>query len=1236
MVKVFGAAGVELVLEESYLAFDDPPSHLIFSTPQLLVGVTATGSVLVWDVADGRRCGHVSCPLDLSGAEERVTAVHSPSMPSSPANADIPPAADRYVYIGLESGRVRIAQVLPICRMSGYVVEPRDIASGAPEELQAPGSDSGGVEIGGGLGAVTAIASSGERDGGALVLIGHRHGGIVLWDVVRRKRLALHGLAAVSSNRDGEEGDGDGDREVTSLAFHPSGIAFAAGFASGCYALCATASRDLAPPRWVHEVGDDGSYPREGPTIVRTAVSFITWVGVRQGEGRAWGLLVAGGVEIEEGEEPDGVSLLVPPPGEGKARKQSATAVVLATLETAAFVPFAIGQERLSCVHPVVCGSAGRVGDVSTLDSADEVTTSDEACDGASGIAGSEVVAGGYVEAVEELIVIGLVEWTEEVRGDNGRLYFRRASSVQACPIQIAPYLALLQLAPERFGPHLSGLAPVTTIATTPLLSSSTIHNFVTCLGISTKGRERCNALSSLLRGGGLQWAESIQSRARDEAICTAEMLVVGHSNGFLSFWECCGPASPSDGVCISDGRMTTREVPSGATLLGLLPASDIAVSEGATSAVTALDLWVERDHVAAAERDACWVAVGFDSGDAAVLVLSSRLKFDVDDGRRGDADPGGATPLAEKPVAVSNVDMRNAVADNGDQKGKGWTQVISGLLQPSEKDDDFEDKELEAAIAEARAEATAIQAQGEGKDEDDGDGDEGGSDDLPATITEERGPVGEGEEAEKQELESQESKSISQVQGAEPAGNALENTDVLSSSPSPPLLPTPLLEAPKENEASDRQKHCVNREVSLVQLALSLHAHAVRCVALSFDTRASALALIVADAEGVVSVTDVATGAASLLPMRAPQVRPCYPAVTIGPLPDALRGGTGRRGNNHQQNHQQQQRRPQHGAAGALFVFLEGWLNVFDLASRDPVDVVEVPGLAIDGGRSGQSREMTNSPVIPRGRSDRANKESWLFCVDERGVPLVPYALEPLSTFTPSRAHGGAFRQEPRIDEATGNDEGCSQESTPRDHHRHRNHAQTIWVSPSASRTALEGYQEHELQMVSGLPPPVPFLLVVSGAVAATLTIAEREVTSSPFSRRPSASPNVAMFKGRSGAELVVKSRVEMPPAEGRAPPPRVDRAGLCILAAGGDDVGGKVGRRGCVIATDISGFATGLLLPSLTPVFRDWLPLGEEGSMVKRPSGVASQNWTFNLVGELTICGAPEVREYIYRKAV
>ena len=1229
MIKVSGAPGVELVLEdEGSFAIEDPPAHLLFPTPRLLVGVTATGAVLAWDLVEGRRCGHLSSLLDSARFSDSVTCVHSPDRSpgggASEAPAGVGAVSDageeRYIYIGLESGRVRVVQVLPVLRESGYVVEPRNMSSGVPEELLGS-NGSGGV-----LGAVTSIASLRDRDGGGLALFGFRYGGIVLWDWVRRKRLAIRGLTQGGGERregerGGEEG-GDGSGEVTSLAFHPSGEVFAAGFSSGCYALFpASSSNDLGPPRWVSEVGDDGLCPREGPTIVRTAVSLVRWVSVRGGAARVWGLLVAGGVEIDEGEEPDGVSLLVPPcapeggaaltpSGSGRAKKKELVAAALAPLETAVFVPFAIGQERLSSVH---CASSGADGGFEGFRSsspekgsaADKPSSAwfqnvPEGGEGDSGERGETAEEG--ADASEELVVFGLVTWNEEVRGDDGRLQFRRASSIQACPIQTSPYVALLQLAPEKMGPHLSGFAPATAVASTPLLSSATILDFMICVA-GRGGASSSSSSVSLFRGGGLEWPDSVAGHTRDEALCTSEMLVVGHSNGLLSFWECCGPASRQSGVSISEGRVSMREVPSGASLLGSLPAAELAGAEGEGAVVTALDVWIERDHVAAAEHNACWIAVGFGNGNVIVLVLSSRMEVDVSTDISGaEVGRGGGTPLAKKPVTVSNVLLGDATAEDDSADGGGgggWKRLIgrSGCRASSADKDEDDDDEISAAIAAAQTEARRIEAL-----EDSGDARENDTAIASPRISDDgitQAPAREGEGIEEggQGTRNQETEDLRRK-----LSEAMAEEDTWGDSSVPPVASKPSTDSPMANRGKQQRQQGSARKASLVQLALHLHGHPVRCVTLSYDAPASSLALVVADAEGVVSVTDVSTGSASLLPIRVPQSRPCFPTLAIGPLPSALCKPQGK---------QEQE----YGAAGALFVFMEGWLNVFDLASRDPIDVVDVPGLTPDGGGGGGDDGHSRASSRGGGRVQvEESAEAWLMCIDECGVPLTPYASEPLSSFSPLDV---AARQGSELGEGCGGGHHGGDLSRPR-----AVRAQTTWVSPSASRTAVESHHDRELQIISGAPPPRPLLLVVRGAVAAVLAITDKDpANNNPLSRRRPASPTVASFRGRSGAALVVKSRTTLPPAEGHGLPPRVDRAGVCMVAAG------KATRRGCLISADTSGFVTGMLLPSLSPVFRDRLPANGSGSGLGGGAIALAQKSVCNLVGELTIQGAAGV---------
>lgn len=1224
MVKVSGAPGVELILEEEgAFSIEDPPAHLLFPTPHLLVGVTATGAVLAWDLIEGRRCGHLSSVLDSAGFRDSVTSVHAPDRspgcgaPEAPtgAGATFGAGEESYFFMGLESGRVRVVQVLPVLRASGYVVEPRSMNSGAPEEVLA------GDSFGGVLGAVTSIASFRDRDGGGLALFGFRHGGIVLWDWIRRKRVALRGLTRGGSRRDYEEGeDGeDGSGGVTSLAFHPTGEVFAAGFSSGCYAVFpASSSNDLGPPRWVNEVGDDGLCPREGPTIIRTAVSLVRWVSVRGGAARTWGLLVAGGVEIDEGEEPDGVSLLVPScssegdtaqtsSGSGRAKKKELVAAALAPLETAVFVPFAIGQERLSSVHCASsCADGGleevrnsNPGDASRAAGRRSSAWFNDAAEGGEGDSGEKAEAAkeGPDAVSEELVVLGLVTWNEEVRGDDGHLHYRRASSVQACPIQTSPYVALLQLAPEKMGPHLSGFAPVTAVTSTPLLSSATILDFMTCVVVGGAGSP---SSPPLLRGGALMWPDSVDLHARDESLCTSEMFVVGHSNGCLSFWECCGPASRQSGVSISEGRVAMRELPSGSSLLGSLPAAELAGAEGEAAVVTALDVWVERDHVAAAERNACWVAVGFGNGNVIVLVLSNRMEVGVHAGVIGaDVDSGGGNhPLAEKPVTVSNVELGDATAGDDSAGGGGWgKRLISrvGRRASSADKDEEEGDEIDAAIAAAQAEARRIEAL-------EGSGDNHGNDtSMPSPPISDNGekqvPVGEGAGEGDQGTGDQ---GTNHLRRELSEAMAEEGTWGDSSAPQPPA------DFLKEDGGKQQRQQSSRQKASLVQLALHLHGHPVRCVTLCYDAPAAALALVVADAEGVVSVTDVSTGSASLLPIRVPQSRPCYPSLAIGPLPSSLCKPQGKQAQ-------------EHGATGALFVFLEGWLNVFDFASRDPIDVVQVPGLAPDGGSGGGDDRGHNNAFAPSaGRvQHEESTETWVTCIDECGVPLTPYASEPLSSFSSLAAGSGVPRQNSELGEGSGSGDHCGEGSRPR-----AARVQTTWVSPSASRTALESYHDHELKILSGAPPPRSLLLVVRGSVAAVLAITDRDAASdNPLSRRRPASPTFAPFRGRSGAALVVKSRTTLPPAEGRGLPPRVDCAGVCMLAVG------KAARRGCLLSTDTSGFVTGMLLPSLAPVFRDRLPASSSGSGLSGSAIALAQKSVCNSIGELTIHGTAGV---------
>jgi len=189
--------------------------------------------------------------------------------------------------------------------------------------------------------------------------------------------------------------------------------------------------------------------------------------------------------------------------------------------------------------------------------------------------------------------------------------------------------------------------------------------------------------------------------------------------------------------------------------------------------------------------------------------------------------------------------------------------------------------------------------------------------------------------------------------------------------------------------------------------------------------------------------------------------------------------------------------------------------------------------------------------------------------------------------------------------------------------------------VAPPTSRTALDDNHEHELQLLSDSSPPEPLLLVVRGGMAVVLAVTEKDVESSGsgsgsvsslFSRRSSQpSPDASAFKGRSGAELVIRSRASLPRAEGEALPPTVDGAGVCLVPVG-RGAGGGVARRGCLVAADSSGYATGLLLPSLCPVFRDRLPPG--GGVARLHGGASlAQKSLCNFCGELMLQGTAGV---------
>ncbi|CAM9632841.1 unnamed protein product, partial [Discosporangium mesarthrocarpum] len=1265
LVKVSGAAGVELVLRNADTEVD-PPSHLAFPDPDHLVGISTSGYVWVWDLRDGNPCGVLPPPKDWAASGEHVSSVHCPQGGAEVGGTGGAGAGqDCYVFVGTSVGTVRVVQVLPVCRMSGYSVTLKDAGltggnegwfRGSVDPLMGQGKDRDQ------LSAVTCIASPpelGTPEGGEgrNVLFGYGGGEVVLWDWVRRKRLGLYTLSRDDSNCDGrdhQEG-GAGDRKVTGLAFHPQrDMTFAAGYAAGCFAVFSTASgsRSSALRRWVGEAGGP-QFTREGPAIVRTPVSHVQWVGVSQEGDKVWALAVAGGVEMDEGEEPDGVSLLLPAASawvingmSRKSPKRGAVAVPAATvadteLEQVVFLPFATGQERVSCVHVVSQGGPGGRGRGKGGEGKGKVGSGRHMAavnDAADAAVAEEEEEGER----EELAILGLVCWTEEVRDTSGRLRFRRASSVQACPVQIHPFVGLLQLAPQRLPPHLFGYAPVTAVASAPLSSSAATLNLAAGLTAGSPAPEEDSeggqaadkslgggeggCLSWLLRGGRPEWAEGVPPHLKDDSLAVSELLILGHSDGIVSLWEGCSAAPRGYGVSIVGGEVRVKEVPAALAALGAVHVAELIGGEGSESPVTALDVWVERDHLARGTGSgvvtgregegnggSCWAAVGLEGGEVAVLSLSGRGCRVLSGGYVGYG-AGGSTSSslgsqADRAVAVTQG------CQKGTSSGEGlWGRIVGGegaarrgagrgvgageLLGLDAEKEEEEDKELEAAIAEAKAEVIRIEKGMRGWDSNrDADADPG-----PASAV----PQGLGSGLAAPSLE----------EGKEIVGD--EQKAGLGEAGESPLLALPVTPP------------------SVLSSVLRMHNHPLCSVALSYDPEARGLALVAADRAGMVSVTDVNTGRTSFLPVKAPQSTPCQPTLAIGPFPEDLqdtglasRGWLGDKRQGRVRGHP-----PRQGTAGALFICLDGWMNVFDLASRDPVGLVKMPGwrqeesTSLDGRGRGMGTGTGRGGKSSSGRSLGASGGSgggggigrggsgdikWLFCVDDCGLPLTGFAMEAGGIavdggVADNDAGAGGGSDEWVVEDGGGGEGGTLKQ---------------LWVTLSPAPTALDSYHEYELQGLSGSPPTMSHFVAVGSSGAFTATIEALEP--SGVAQRQGHQLPIA-FSGANKAALAPRARCEMPPLESHMPPPEVTHAGVCMVGASG--AGGDAARRGCLVLMDALGFVTVLLLPSLTPVFREQLPdRGGITAGAPRAVGAAGVERSFacNLIGELTVQSGP-----------
>ncbi|CAM9393857.1 unnamed protein product, partial [Phaeothamnion confervicola] len=559
-------------------------------------------------------------------------------------------------------------------------------------------------------------------------------------------------------------------RELSCCSWCPDGNSFAAGFADGSYAVW-DSNKSAAPLLRIDRTAAATASPlsaggeETGPYCwIRTPVISLQWVPIPRGgggggggsncklSGVTWGLVVAGGLQIDEPSEADGVSLLLssPPPDDGagaggsgsgrwgpRSRSRSHKLSRAASSSKgiapgtpqwqAAELPLASGNERLADVRIVSIGGGGLAE-------------------------GDRAVEAAAAASNWELTLVALVTSTRSVGGVGAALAAREQwADIVMCGARTAADGGFVARPPSPLPGHFSTAGAVTTVVSAGLRPAMDLVNFMSCT-LEEPGRGSSSGGGSggstgagdppWLSGGGARWSRSVLAPRRDEALAVSELLVFGHADGALTFYEGSGPAAWGDPrLAVSMGieeEGPSTLVPMGAVPLGRWPGvsgeilgggGDGKGNGGGGGGVTAVDVLVERDHDPRAALDACFVAAGLAGGAVAVLRLGP------DDGRGLPweellppppplpplsayvrAGPGGAGRKASEagsaaPDAGPGGSGGNGGVSAGSNSGGGNGNGHGNAGRRQSVD------ELAAVIAAAQAEARAIDGIGDGGD---------------------------------------------------------------------------------------------------------------------------------------------------------------------------------------------------------------------------------------------------------------------------------------------------------------------------------------------------------------------------------------------------------------------------------------------------------------------------------------------------------------------------------------
>jgi WD40 repeat protein len=573
----------------------------------------------VWDLTTCTRTGLLS-PL-VWGSDVTITAVHYAGV-----------AAEGYLLLGTSAGSVHAVECLPNCSLSGYSITSEE--AGFPPHLQ---------ERDGIPGEVVAIECNPVDP--SYALIGYAYGGVLLWEwSKRRKRLLCEADRSASSSAVTDSA------ELTCIAWHPKGKAFAAGYSDGCYAIF-DAGSPAAPVRQLKPCSSASAL---------TPIVQLQWLRTRHGDTKVWVLAVAGGGDAHSSSAMDGVSLLV---ADVAADVSAVSARSMkkygptADLKCAAFVPLAASGEQLLSATvslepavgdapPLFTVMAMTVGADSTSNTATTaLSTAASTAATATGVSGNSNSSSNSSGSDDESVVamVSMIKF---------------ATLVSPAPLSIE--LCTGWPLPQ---PHpLCSRAAVTCTAVLPPMPAFALMNMIStaCEGHSpqytagsSSSSSGSDAQAKVLRRGAVVWAPGLPQSAKDETACLSELVVLGHADGSLTLWEACAPPLPlaastasSKGSKSGSTGATAVATAAGATatsplvfwgelpvhewthqhLLSLVTAissSSSSSSRGHTAAAAAVTALCMQPVVSG--NSGCYIGVGFADGLSTLLDVNSR-----------------------------------------------------------------------------------------------------------------------------------------------------------------------------------------------------------------------------------------------------------------------------------------------------------------------------------------------------------------------------------------------------------------------------------------------------------------------------------------------------------------------------------------------------------------------------------------------------------------------------------